>query len=121
MPVGIVRTGADERHARLKRGEECGGGRRAAAMVRHLEHVDGAAGREAVLEDLRVDLLLHVTRQQHPPLPVADVQHDRDVVDAATFIRRVEGHLAGTWPEDPDDDAVQAQRVTRREQYPACR
>jgi hypothetical protein len=121
VPVRIVRPGADERDSRLERGEECGGGRRAAAVVRHLEHVDGAAGGQAVMEELRVDLLLHVTGQQHPSSPVADVQHDRDVVDAPPFIRRPKRHLTGTWPEDPDGDAVQAQRVTRREQHTACR
>jgi len=121
VPVRIVRTGADERDSRLESGEERGGGRRAAAVVSHLEHVDGAAGGQAVMEELWVDLLLHVTGQQHPSSPVADVQHDRDVVDAPALIRRPKRHLTGTWPEDPDGDAVQAQRVTRREQHTACR
>ncbi len=107
MAVGIARAGTDQCDSWPERAQELRGGRRTAAMVRDLEHIDGSAGGQAIPEKLWVDVLLHVAGQQYPSLAVTDVQYHRDVVDASALIRRTQRHLARSRPEHADRDAVE--------------
>ncbi len=87
--------------------------------MRHLEHIERTARRQAIPQEMGVDVPLHVTGEQHPPLPVSDVEDHGDVVDAPALVRRMERYLTRTRPEDAHRDTVEAEGVTRRQQHPA--
>ena len=79
-----------------------------------LEHIDDGRAR-ACLDQLRVDLLLGVTREQESTRPGADVEDDRDVVDPGALIGRLDGHLAATRPEDAYRRRIERESVARGE------
>ncbi len=90
MAVGIAPAGADHRDPRVEPLHESIRGRRSAAVMSDLEHVERRRQlvRDARRDQLRVDLLLDVTAEQHPSLAEGQVKHDRDVVDLGARIGR---------------------------------
>ena len=70
---------------------------------------------DARSQQLRVDLLLDVAGEHDPPAAEADVEHDRDVVDASARIGRSERHGPGQRPFHVHPDPVEPQGVTRGE------
>jgi len=83
----------------------------------HLEHVDRAAQvlREAARDELRIDLLFHVSGEEHSPLPEAKVEHDRLVVDLLAVVARPGRYGPGWRPVHVQLDAVEPQPVARRD------
>ena len=82
-PYGLPVPGAGDRDPRPERGQERVGGGGAAAVMGHLEQVGAPAVRDARGQQLRVDVVLDVAHQQEPAAAVAQVEHDRRVVDGA--------------------------------------
>jgi hypothetical protein len=112
MAVGIAPARADYGHARLHLLDKPVGGRRAAAVVRNLEHVERTlVARDALGKQLRVDLLLNVSGKDDTPGSEVEVQHDRHVVDPSARVGRVERDSAGQRPVDVHADSVEPHRV----------
>ena len=113
VAVRVAEARADDRDARAERGDERIGSRRPAAVVSDLEHVELAAGafRDAISEKVRVDLLLDVAGEQHPPRAEAQVQDDRDVIDGGAAVGWSQRHFAASRPLDVELDAVEPQPI----------
>jgi hypothetical protein len=116
MPVWIAPSCADDRDTGMHPLHERVGRRGAAAMVSNFEHVERPPVRGDTLgEQLRVDLLLDVTGEHHPPCPVVNIQDDRDVVYGTAGIRRPQGDCAGDRPQCVHADPVESEMVARRD------
>ena len=77
MTVAVLGAGADDRDARPEGGEELGGRRGPAPVVRDLQDVDGSVrGRDRAANEPWVDLLFDVASEQQPVLTEADVQDE---------------------------------------------
>lgn len=78
-----------------------------------LEDIDRAAQLlcQTACEQLRIDLLLHVAREEHRPAAVAQVDHDGLVVDLFAVIARLDRHRAGQRPFDVELDAIEPQAI----------
>lgn len=63
MTVVVASAHADHRDAGLDRVEERLAGRRPAAVMSNLEDVDSTTVREPALEQLRVDVVLSISRE----------------------------------------------------------
>jgi hypothetical protein len=81
-------------------------------MVRDLQQVDR---RQATGEELGVDALLDVPREQEPATGDLAEEHDRDVVDAGPGVAWPLGDAVGVRPEDAESDRVERQSITGRE------
>jgi hypothetical protein len=79
-----------------------------------LQHIDGPIT-DAGQEQLGVDGLFDIAGEQETLRAVAQIQHDRDVVDARTVVRRIQGNRAAQRPSGGDVRAVQPQPVAGRE------
>jgi len=55
-------------------------------MVGDLEQVDTAAVCDARGQQLRIHVILDVAHEQEAPLAVAQIEHERRVVDRATVL-----------------------------------
>ncbi len=110
VTVAVAPAHADHGDARPQLFEELLGGCRGAAVVGDFEHVEPVRRSlrgEAGGEQLRIDLLFHVARQQRPALAEVDVKHDRYVVDGLAAVGRVKWHAAGRRPVDVEANAVE--------------
>src|SRR4051794_1460040 len=109
MPVRIAPAGADDRDARVEGAYEGVGRRGATAVMSDLEHIDLSAevSRNALCQQLRVDLLLDIAREQHPTCAEVQLEHDRDIVDCGSAIGGVERNLAAQRPINVELDAVE--------------
>ena len=86
MAVPIAGPRADEADTRSERIQPVVGCGAPRAVVRDLEHVKRVlVATDAHGQQPRVDIVLDVARQEHPPLTEADVEHDRGVVHPSTF------------------------------------
>ena len=77
-----------------------------------LEEVDG---RQPARDELGIDALLHVAREQEPVAGDLAEQDDGDVVDRRPAVGRAFGHAQRIGPEDGEVDAVDGQPVAGRE------
>ena len=84
-------------------------------MVGDLEEIEP---RQAGGEQVRVDVLLDVARQQETACPDPTEQHDRHVVDARPAIRRFERDLAGDRPQDRHLDLVDIEPIAGGQSAP---
>ena len=80
-----------------------------------LEQVDAGAVRDARRQQLRVDVVLHVSHEQEPAGAEPKVQDDRRVVDGATHGWRPRGHLPASRPPGQGGRVVDAQAVAGSE------
>jgi hypothetical protein len=81
-------------------------------VVRDLEQVHPW---QSARDQLRIDLLLDVTREQETSTVDLPEEHDRDVVDAGPRVGRLTRHLTGARPQDGQLDLVDREAVTRSE------
>lgn len=67
--------------------------------------------RDAARDELRIDALLDVTREQEAlPADLAE-KHDRDVVDAGATVCRPLGHPQWVGPEHAEPDLVERESI----------
>jgi len=118
MAVRIAEPGADEGNAGVQPVEEGARGRRATPVVCHLEDVHRRLARapEPGRQQLWVDILLDVAREQHAAMRQSQVEHNRHVVDRAPVVRGVERHLAAPRPQDVERRIVELDAVSGSEE-----
>ena len=115
MPVRVVGPGRGDRDAWADRVDEGLGRRGLAAVVRDLEQVDPW---QALGQQRRVDVLFHVAGQEEPTIADASEEHDRDVVDARTRVRRRRRDATADRPKDRHRQLVDLEAVAGREAEP---
>jgi hypothetical protein len=118
MPVRIAEPGADERDRGVQPVKEGTRRRCAASVVRHLEDVNRRLARapEPSRQQLWVDVLLDVAREQHAAMRQTQIEHDRHVVDRAPVVRGMERHLAAPRPQDVERRIVELDAVSGGEE-----
>jgi len=121
VAIGVASAGADHRDAWLQRVQPCFGRGCPATVMRDLEHIQASAVRlaDTTLEQRRVDIVLDVASEEHPPLDISNVEHDGRVIDGAPDARRARRHRTPDRPQDIHGDAIEGQTVARRK--PTCR
>src|SRR5262245_13585684 len=108
MAVRVAGARGRDRNGRIDGVEERVGRGRLASVVRDLEQVD----MPHPIKQLRVHLLLDVTRQEEAATRNRAQQHDRHVVDPRAGIGWLARHLARDWPEDLERDVIDGQPIT---------
>jgi hypothetical protein len=87
-------------------------------MMGHFQQVQAVADRDARREELRVDGLFDVPRQEHATGSEAKVQHRGHVVDAGAGIGWLWRHASAGGPTNGDRRAIEAQDVTSGQAAP---
>jgi hypothetical protein len=109
VAIGIAEPGRDDRHAGPNGLEERVGGRGPRSVVGDLEEVDHW---QPTADQLGVDALLDVAREQEAMAAELSEQHDRDVVDGRAAIGRPLGYAAWVRPEHTEPDVVERQAIS---------
>jgi hypothetical protein len=106
MAIVVLGTDRDDRHARARRVEECGGCRGPRAMVGDLQQVDV---REPSTDERRVDVLLGIAGEEEPLAAGHAEQDDGRVVDRLAVVERPVGNRAGIGPDHGQMDGVEGE------------
>jgi hypothetical protein len=73
----------------------------------HLEHINRPLA-DPVQEQLGIDLLLDIAREQETLLPVTNVENDGDVVDPFPVVGRLERDAVPRRPQNGDVGSIEA-------------
>jgi hypothetical protein len=95
MTVRIAHPGGRHRDPRSNRVDEGLGRGGLAPVMRDLQQIEA---RQARREQLRVDVLFDITREQEPGMPHSPEEHDRHVVDAGATVGWRLGDLTADRP-----------------------
>jgi len=115
MSIVVVGANTDHSDLWLEHVEQLVCRRSGRAMVGNLQHVDRTSkvSGQAACDELRVDVLLHVAGEKHPPRAVSQINHDRLVVHLLAVIARSRWHSPGRRPVHVKLDSVEPQAIAR--------